>query len=180
MNDPIVRAYLTYGNRESISDYCNRIERDKQEWHRARFIPLVVSIIVLGLLIFVALSCVNQDVARAEMTLSTHFKKSELACHHCKECKVNIELIIALEKLRQKVNRPIIITSGYRCPLHNQSVGGARNSQHKFGNAVDIKIKGYSPAQVARLAKQCGFTWTKVYSGWTHIDVRRTQLARGK
>ena len=104
--------------------------------------------------------------------VSKHFLQSEFACKHCGECKLNIQLIIALEKLRDKVNTPIIITSGYRCPEHNRNIGGAKNSQHMYGNAVDIKVKGYTPSQIAILAKECGFTWTKVYKSWTHIDVR--------
>jgi hypothetical protein len=140
-----------------------------------KFIPFFIGVIlILAIIMFFAVR------AHAEIVLSEHFKKSELACHHCQECKVNIELILALEKLRNKVNRPIIITSGYRCLIHNRSIGGAKQSQHLYGNAVDIKIGGLSPTTVAGLAKQCGFTWTKVYATWTHIDIRRTQLARSK
>ncbi|AQS60252.1 hypothetical protein B0537_14920 [Desulforamulus ferrireducens] len=36
--------------------------------------------------------------------------------------------------------RPVIITSGYRCPAHNRAVGGARLSQHLYGNAADIIV----------------------------------------
>ncbi len=136
-----------------------------------RFNPFNLIYILLAILILALLMI---KVARAqEMRLSKHFTQSEFSCHHCGQCKVNMELVIALEKLRNKINHPIIITSGYRCPLHNKEVGGAKNSQHLYGNAVDIKIKGYSPMQVAKLAKECGFTWTKVYSRWTHIDIRQ-------
>jgi len=34
----------------------------------------------------------------------------------------------------------IIITSGYRCERLNKIVGGAANSQHKTGQAVDIVV----------------------------------------
>jgi hypothetical protein len=142
----------------------------KEQYHSA--VILIASII--GIAILTLISGCREPVWAMETKLSQHFVSKEFACHHCGETKVNIELIIALEKLRSLVNAPIVITSGYRCPLHNKVVGGARNSQHKYGNAVDIKIKGYSPAQVARLAKKCGFTWTKTYSSWTHIDVRQS------
>jgi hypothetical protein len=36
------------------------------------------------------------------------------------------------------------ITSGYRDPTHNRRVGGARNSQHTQGRAVDMSLKGKS------------------------------------
>jgi len=110
--------------------------------------------------------------------VSKHFDSKEFSCKCCGETKINIELILALEKLRVLVNRPVIITSGYRCSLHNTEVGGAKYSQHVMGNAVDIKIKGMLPSEVAKLAKQCGFTWTKVYATWTHCDVRTGQVTK--
>ena len=43
-----------------------------------------------------------------------------------------------LDRLRSEWGRPIIVTSGYRCKELNVAVGGARNSQHLKGQAVDI------------------------------------------
>lgn len=44
-----------------------------------------------------------------------------------------------LEPLRIHYGRPIIVTSGYRCPSLNKAVGGAAKSQHATGQAVDIR-----------------------------------------
>ena len=44
-----------------------------------------------------------------------------------------------LEPLRAHYGRPIIITSGYRCPTLNKAVGGSSTSQHAIGQAVDIR-----------------------------------------
>lgn len=44
-----------------------------------------------------------------------------------------------LEPLRVHFGRPIIITSGYRCPRLNKAVGGSSTSQHAVGQAVDIR-----------------------------------------
>lgn len=43
-----------------------------------------------------------------------------------------------LEPIRQRYGKPIIVTSGYRCPLLNKIVGGAKNSCHMSGQAADI------------------------------------------
>ena len=43
-----------------------------------------------------------------------------------------------LQPVREKFGKPILITSGYRCELLNQKVGGVQNSQHKYGEAADI------------------------------------------
>lgn len=43
-----------------------------------------------------------------------------------------------LEPLRQHVNEPVRISSGYRCAELNRAVGGVKNSQHTQGEAADI------------------------------------------
>ena len=46
-----------------------------------------------------------------------------------------------LEPIRQRYGKPIIVTSGYRCPLLNKRVGGAKNSDHRYASAADLKAK---------------------------------------
>ena len=44
-----------------------------------------------------------------------------------------------LDNLRDRVGRPIVIASGLRCAHWNTVQGGAPNSQHLTGRAVDIR-----------------------------------------
>ena len=44
-----------------------------------------------------------------------------------------------LDPLREAYGKPIVVTSGYRCPKLNRAVGGAARSQHTNGEAVDIR-----------------------------------------
>ena len=44
-----------------------------------------------------------------------------------------------LQPIRNKWGQPIIVTSGYRCPIVNKAVGGAATSQHVLGEASDVK-----------------------------------------
>jgi len=43
-----------------------------------------------------------------------------------------------LDPLREAWGKPIIVSSGYRCPKLNTAVGGVKNSQHTTGEAADI------------------------------------------
>lgn len=59
----------------------------------------------------------------------------------------NINLLVdnVLDPVRDMVNAPIVITSGYRCPQVNRLVGGVNNSQHRSGCAADFHIMGFTP-----------------------------------
>jgi len=69
-----------------------------------------------------------------------HFLVREFTCRHCGEVKIESELIELLERLRQDMKVPIVITSAYRCPKHNQEIGGVPGSAHVKGYAVDIRV----------------------------------------
>ena len=52
-----------------------------------------------------------------------------------------------LQPLRDYLGEPVVISSGYRCPSLNFTIGGANNSQHMKGEAADIKCNGYLHAK---------------------------------
>jgi uncharacterized protein YcbK (DUF882 family) len=67
------------------------------------------------------------------------------------------------------VGAPLVIVSGYRCPPHNRTVGGAPDSQHMYGAAADLEL-GVATADQARRA---GFTGIGTNGNFaTHVDVR--------
>lgn len=57
-------------------------------------------------------------------------------------------LAINLQVLRDSIDKPISINSGYRSPSHNKRVGGSPNSQHLKGNAGDLRVPGMKPIQL--------------------------------
>jgi len=69
-----------------------------------------------------------------------YFRAKEFVCKHCKQVKIESRLIETLENLRQYLKVPVVITSAYRCPKHNQEIGGVPNSAHTRGYAVDIRV----------------------------------------
>lgn len=56
-----------------------------------------------------------------------------------------------LQRIRDRLDRAVIVTSGYRCPALNRAVGGVTSSDHVQGQAADIVVPGYgTPYDVAK------------------------------
>lgn len=114
-------------------------------------------------------------------TISAHFNRAEFACKcGCGFDTVDIELIEALEVVRQYFMRPVIITSGCRCEQYNYQIGGSPNSYHTKGRAADFKVDGHSARDVhdflTRVYKdKFGIG---LYSTWNHFDTRTGDKAR--
>lgn len=47
-----------------------------------------------------------------------------------------------LQPIRDAWKGVIVVNSGYRCEQLNKAVGGVKNSQHRLGEAADIKVGG--------------------------------------
>ncbi len=114
--------------------------------------------------------------------LREHFKVREFACADGSDMiLISLELAEVLDNMRRHFNAPIIINSAYRTASHNKKVGGAKRSQHLYGNAADIVVKGVSPAKVAAYAETLLQEKGGIgeYRGFVHIDVRK-EKARWK
>lgn len=115
---------------------------------------------------------------------SRHFKAAELACPCCGLSRVSPRLLVALEDLRARLgHRPIIVTSGFRCPAHNRAVGGSPGSRHLVGQAADVIVPGLDFRTVwtqARLVPALVRGGIGLYpdSGHVHLDVRPDGPAR--
>lgn len=87
-----------------------------------------------------------------------------------------------LQPLRDKLNKPIIITSGYRCDKLNSLVGGVSNSAHKKGLAVDIHVPNMTVKQLFDFIVNSGLKWTQLIeehsknNTWVHIEYNRNNL----
>lgn len=108
---------------------------------------------------------------------TAHFKESEFACKCCGETKPNGELMAVLQLVRIHFNKPVTITSSYRCPAHNKAVGGAVKSKHLEGIAADIQVKGIEPHEVYHFLDSIFPNHYGIgsYKSFTHVDVRQTK-----
>lgn len=112
--------------------------------------------------------------------LSTHFKVKEFACKDGSDAVlVAPRLVMVLQSIRSRFGTAVTINSGYRTPQYNAKVGGVAHSQHCYGTAADIVVRGKTPAAVAAYARELMPDWggVGVYSqkGFTHIDVREAK-----
>ena len=118
-----------------------------------------------------------------------HFKRSEFACHcGCGANRIDIRLVKILDDIRDYYGKPLVVTSGVRCPKHNKAVGGTSNSWHIGGTdtseghhnkACDFYVQGVN---VSELLSHCidlrnkgliRYTYTNNTSmnGVVHIDI---------
>ena len=88
-----------------------------------------------------------------------------------------LELIFyVLQPLRDKLKKPIIITSGFRSVKVNELVGGVSNSQHLYGQAADITVNGMSAAQLFDFVKNSGVEYDQCineYNSWVHVSYNK-------
>lgn len=78
-----------------------------------------------------------------------------------------------LDPLRERLGRPIRISSGYRSPQLNIAVGGSKTSQHCYGEAADIVVPGMSVDEVVRAIVDSGLPYDQLiheFGQWTHVS----------
>ena len=86
----------------------------------------------------------SEHFTLGEMTVSNHKEVYNIPSH---EAIANLaNLTKWLEILRKTRGEPIVINSGYRSPQLNRKIGGAANSNHLTGCAVDIRTSGMEQA----------------------------------
>ena len=106
--------------------------------------------------------------------LADNFTLGEFACKDGNdEVLVDLSLVDILQRARAELGRRITITSGYRTQKYNGKIGGAKNSYHIKGQAVDIKVEGLTPWQVALYFEHCSKAGgIGMYDSWVHVDTR--------
>ncbi|MFB2897440.1 D-Ala-D-Ala carboxypeptidase family metallohydrolase [Aerosakkonemataceae cyanobacterium BLCC-F50] len=89
-----------------------------------------------------------------------------------------IKLAKVWGEVREKFGSPLVITSGYRPPQVNGSIGGARNSQHLYFRALDMQPMNGDFKKLLEVLKASKFTGLgdAVFMGWNkgffHADIR--------
>ena len=94
-----------------------------------------------------------KDFTIRELTKSTTAIKRHIDNTPSKEIERILTALVekVLDPLREAYGKPIIVTSGYRCPRLNAIVGSTPSSQHVKGEAADIKSVQDTPEENKKL-----------------------------
>ena len=91
-------------------------------------------------------------------------------------------IVFCLQPIRDIINKPMIITSGYRTQQLNAILGGAKNSHHCRGMAVDFVIKNMSVEQIVDKIRKSNIKFTQLIEEhsksdtWVHISYDNNNL----
>tara|TARA_Y100001951_G_scaffold98548_1_gene99496 strand:+ start:386 stop:769 length:384 start_codon:yes stop_codon:yes gene_type:complete len=74
---------------------------------------------------------------------SKNFSEKELSCSCCNKNEMTQETVDALQHLREVLERPLKLSSAYRCPRWNSKVSSTgKTGPHTTGKAIDIVCSG--------------------------------------
>lgn len=127
----------------------------------------------------------SQNFSLEEMIASSTAKAKKIDNTPTPEVKQNLEKLCkeVLQPIRNRYNRAITVTSGYRCPKLNAAIGGVKTSQHLTGCAADIKCTATSKAVLFNIIKDMinkgeikvgQLIWeygTKQEPNWIHVSL---------
>jgi peptidoglycan hydrolase-like protein with peptidoglycan-binding domain len=120
----------------------------------------------------------GKDTKLSENFTSTEFDCNGSGC--CTETIIDVDLVKYLQKIRTHFNKPLTITSAYRCKKHNAAVANASSqSKHMYGMAADFYISGVATTEIAKYAESIGVLGIGLYpaadGNFVHIDTRTTK-----
>ena len=118
-----------------------------------------------------------------DIPLSKNFKKSEFRCRDGSDVPPELmdnlrELVENLQVIRDHINKPVRVISGYRTPKYNRRIGGARRSQHMKAKAADLRVRGVSAAELREIIlklikeKKIKKGGVGIYRTFVHYDTR--------
>lgn len=86
--------------------------------------------------------------------------------------QMDARLLNMLDSAREKAGFPLVLSSAFRCPAHNKTIGGISDSSHLTGKAVDIRCNSSQTRfTLLRALLAAGFNRIELAPTWIHVDV---------
>jgi uncharacterized protein YcbK (DUF882 family) len=106
--------------------------------------------------------------------ISEHFSFSEFRCGcGCNRQDIKIELVDKLQMVRTMYDKPMRITSGFRCRKFNGNIGAKDTSSHVDGEAADIHCDNSSDRDLLVGLLRSQFTRMGIDRNFIHVDISK-------
>lgn len=120
------------------------------------------------------------------MKLTEHFTKEEFTRSQTatrlgiknkpskKQLKNMKRVARKMERIRKILETFILTSSMLRVKALNTAIGGAKNSQHMEGLAIDFTAPGYTVEQVINIIKASGVKFDQLineFGAWVHLSI---------
>jgi zinc D-Ala-D-Ala carboxypeptidase len=93
------------------------------------------------------------------MLLTKNFTSNEMACTCCGKYEMDDDFMRMLQTVRDEMQRPLTVTSGYRCPKYNASISKTgKAGPHTLAKAADILISGADAMRLFEVARKVGMS----------------------
>ena len=107
-----------------------------------------------------------------------YFSRKELECPCCGFHNIDPKFHRMLDRARENSGVPFPVNSAVRCAAHNAKVGGAENSAHTLGVAIDIRVdSSWHRFKILRALVLVGFERIGIYETFIHADVDSSKTA---
>lgn len=136
---------------------------------------------------------ITKNFSLRELTRSESARRAGIANNPTEKEMDNIRYTAQqLEKVREYVGRPIIVTSCYRSERVNNLVGGSKTSAHRFGLAADCDALGMTSYDFAKLLLKMRDEGKLAFDqlilefpergdgAWVHLGFRRNSVQRNE
>lgn len=111
------------------------------------------------------------------------FKLHEFACKHTGECRMHPMALALFQRMRTRLNRALILKSGYRDPTHPDEVKKEKPGSHAQGKAADFAVTSAKDAyEIMEAAMAEATPGTRLGIGiaktFIHIDIGHDYMPR--
>jgi len=127
---------------------------------------------------------ISKYLSLAEVTTSQTAIRLGIDNRPTPAVSANLKLVAAkvFDPMREALGKPIRVSSGYRSPAVNKKIGGAKNSQHTTGEALDLQgMEGLKNSEIFKYIKTNldfdQLIWeygTTTEPAWVHVSYKKT------
>jgi uncharacterized protein YcbK (DUF882 family) len=117
----------------------------------------------------------SKNFTLAELTISQEAARSGLKNQPNADQIESLSLLCenVLQPLRDRVKKPLVVSSGFRSVTINRRIGGSDSSQHCKGQAVDFTIPGMTVADTVALIRKMNLPFDQLieeFGQWVHVS----------